>query len=60
MNQLSWIEFRFGMELEMNWRMIESSAKPSCQGLNEGLFENDVGFELDEMGCSPFATLKSI
>ena len=44
----------------MNWRMIESSAKPSCQGLNEGLSENDVRFELDEMSCSPFATLKSI
>ena len=45
----------------MNWRMIESSAKPSCQGLNEGLlFENDVGFEIDEMSCSPFVTLKSI
>ena len=44
----------------MNVRMMESSAKPSCQGLNEGLFENDVRCELDEMSCSPFVTLKSI
>ena len=42
----------------MNWRMIELSAKPSFQGLNEGRFENDLGFDIDEMSSSSFATLK--